>query len=227
MDNTRRASWSSNDEQAPIPHSVNGNLPHQYYTPLPYIPVHAAQTQHYIAGPIQPMKCTDNKSYEMVNLDTDKSTNKLFPRHAGHDDYAASEMTGSSIIPIAAPVNSVIAGFRYIFYRPLPEIRIKRGWRPIVFPSLAVICVCSAALIFVILYCFVPKPLYWQSIRFGSPPLAIRSGRHLHASMPWNHRKSLMQDSRHSPPRFYQASSRRSSLAYKDLMESWSSCRHT
>jgi RNA recognition motif. (a.k.a. RRM, RBD, or RNP domain) len=32
-------------------------------------PVSANMTQQYIAGSIQPMKCSDNKSYEMVDLD--------------------------------------------------------------------------------------------------------------------------------------------------------------
>ena len=40
-------------------------------------------------------------------------------------------------------------------------------------------------LAFTILYCFVPQPLYWQSIQYGSPPLAIRSGMIAVALMPW------------------------------------------
>ena len=74
---------------------------------------------------------------------------------------------------------------RLAFYHPLPTIRLRKGWRPIVFPSLGVIVVVIAGLALVLCYTFIPQPLYWQSIRFGSPPVAIRSGMLSVAMMPW------------------------------------------
>ena len=49
--------------------AVNNGAPQDYYNPMACMPMTASQSQHYIAGPIQPMKCNDNKSYEMANLD--------------------------------------------------------------------------------------------------------------------------------------------------------------
>jgi predicted ferric reductase len=40
-------------------------------------------------------------------------------------------------------------------------------------------------LVFVMLYCFLPQPLFWQSIQYGSPPLAIRAGMIAVAMIPW------------------------------------------
>ncbi|KAG7291609.1 hypothetical protein NEMBOFW57_001628 [Staphylotrichum longicolle] len=53
------------------------------------------------------------------------------------------------------------------------------------FSSLAVLSCVFIALSFVTVYCFLQQPLYWQSIRFGSPPLAIRSGMIAVAMTPW------------------------------------------
>lgn len=80
-------------------------------------------------------------------------------------------------------VNHTLALFRWVFYRPVAGF----GWRsPILsMPSLGVIVILVVASIFVILYCFVPQPLYWQSIRYGSPPVAIRAGMISIAMTPW------------------------------------------
>lgn len=80
-------------------------------------------------------------------------------------------------------VNGTLALFRWIFYRPIPDIR----WRKhrFTFSSLAVLATGFIALAFVTIYCFLLQPLYWQSIRFGSPPLAIRSGMIAVAMTPW------------------------------------------
>lgn len=120
---------------------------------------------------------------EMQNMDTDRSTNKLFPRKDPYDMATPVTKTESSLA--VQPINHTIALFRYIIYRPIPDVRIRKGWRPLVFPSLSVILICFAALAFVTLYCFVPQPLYWQSIRFGSPPLAIRAGMLAVSMVPW------------------------------------------
>lgn len=120
--------------------------------------------------------------YELANMYTDRSTNKLFPRVQEHQ--AKSPQLQPTISSIA-PINNSIAFFRYVFYRPLPEIRFRKKWRPIVLPSLAVSCLVIAAVAFVTLYCFLPEPLYYWNIQFGSPPLAIRAGMIAVALMPW------------------------------------------
>ncbi len=67
FDPTRRSTWTS-EENANQAASIQ--LQQDYYNvPVPYMAAGGPVSQHYIAGPIQPMKCQDNKSYEMVNLD--------------------------------------------------------------------------------------------------------------------------------------------------------------
>ena len=80
-------------------------------------------------------------------------------------------------------VNDTLALFRWVFYRPIPDI----VWRKhrFTFSSLAVLTCVFVALSFVTIYCFLQQPLYWQSIRFGSPPVAIRSGMMAVAMTPW------------------------------------------
>ncbi|KAL2871554.1 putative metalloreductase transmembrane component [Aspergillus lucknowensis] len=88
-----------------------------------------------------------------------------------------------SSVSTVAPLNNAVALARWIFYRTLPEVRIGRF--RIVFPSLGASAIILAALIFVTLYCFLPQPLYYSSIRIGSPPLAIRAGMLAVAMVPW------------------------------------------
>lgn len=78
-----------------------------------------------------------------------------------------------------------IALIRFLVYRPLPDIVLRRTWRPIIFPSLPAALIIFSATLFVTLYCFVPKPLYWSNIAYGSPPLAIRAGMLAVALLPW------------------------------------------
>ncbi|KAL2183410.1 hypothetical protein L209DRAFT_767470 [Thermothelomyces heterothallicus CBS 203.75] len=80
-------------------------------------------------------------------------------------------------------VNDTLALFRWVFYRPIPDI----VWRKhrFTFSSLAVLGCVFIALAFVTVFSFLQQPLYWQSIRFGSPPLAIRSGMIAVAMTPW------------------------------------------
>ncbi|KAK8193649.1 ferric reductase NAD binding domain-containing protein [Phyllosticta capitalensis] len=119
--------------------------------------------------------------YELSVLNTDKSAAKFFPRHGALPQPAPVESSLSSF----RPFNVVVALVRWVFYRPIPQINLRKGWRPLVFPSMAAVCVIAAALVLVILYTFVPQPLYWGSIRYGSPPVAIRSGMMAVALMPW------------------------------------------
>lgn len=119
--------------------------------------------------------------YEMSALGTDKSTHKFFPRAAPPLEPPKVQSSVSSLWFI----NGFIASMRFIFYRPIPTVTWNKRMRPIVFPSPGIVVIVSLAFIFVTLYCFVPQPLYWQSIQFGSPPLAIRAGMIAVAMMPW------------------------------------------
>ncbi|RMZ15929.1 hypothetical protein D0860_01308 [Hortaea werneckii] len=123
--------------------------------------------------------------YELSALSTDKSTRKFFPREGPLPTGDAEAAKKDSTITSSRFLNVGMAVVRWAFYRPIPAWRFRKGWRPVVFPSIGVITIVSAALAFVVLYCFVPQPLYWQSIRFGSPPLAIRAGMIAIAMMPW------------------------------------------
>ncbi|KIW97911.1 uncharacterized protein Z519_01495 [Cladophialophora bantiana CBS 173.52] len=79
FDPGRRGSWSSNEENAPNNQAVALQGQSDYYNTMPYLSATPA-SQHYIAGPIQPMKCQDNKSYEMVNLDELVNRDPPIPR---------------------------------------------------------------------------------------------------------------------------------------------------
>lgn len=119
--------------------------------------------------------------YELSALGTDKSTNKFFPRAGPLPEAPKIQSSVSSLWLL----NGMIAAMRFVFYRPIPVLTWHKRMRPIIFPSLGVIVIVSSAFVFVILYCFVPQPLFWQSIRFGSPPLAIRAGMIAVAMIPW------------------------------------------
>lgn len=119
--------------------------------------------------------------YELSVMYTDKSTNKFFPREGPLPGPPKTQSSVSSV----GPINNCVALFRFLFYRPIREVTLRKGWRPIVFPSLAVSMIVFAALCVGILYTFVPQPLFWQSIAFGSPPVAIRSGMMAVALVPW------------------------------------------
>ena len=67
FDPSRRSTWASEENANQV---ASVQLQQDYYNvPSSYIATGGPMSQHYIAGPIQPMKCQDNKSYEMVNLD--------------------------------------------------------------------------------------------------------------------------------------------------------------
>lgn len=117
-------------------------------------------------------------------LDTDRSTRKFFPAEGPPQQPQPSQTPYSSSSPNWLVRNSFAAA-RLVFYHPIPVIRFSKRFRPVVFPSPGVCLIVFAALAFVTLYCFVPQPLYWSSIQFGSPPLAIRSGMIAVALMPW------------------------------------------
>jgi predicted ferric reductase len=119
--------------------------------------------------------------YEMSVLYTDKSTMKFFPRDGPLPGGPKTQSSVSSV----GPLNNMVAFFRFIFYRPVRQINVRKGWRPIVFPSLSVIVIVIGALLVGVLYSCLPQPLFWDSIAYGSPPLAIRSGMLAVALLPW------------------------------------------
>lgn len=127
--------------------------------------------------------------FEMANMPTNNSTHMFFPRHGPTPQQQQQEEEETFLS--FTPLNRLIALLRYFFYRPLPVWRIRPirylriRKREISFPSPGVVFLVTAALIFVTLYCFVPQPLYYASIQFGSPPLAIRAGMLAVAMMPW------------------------------------------
>lgn len=121
--------------------------------------------------------------YEHSQLSTDRSTKKFFfPQEGPLPEPQRDENNGPTSSWL---VRNMFALFRYIFYRPIPNFRVHKKLRPIVFPTIGVCVLVFAALAFVLLYSFVPQPLYWSSIQFGSPPLAIRSGMIAVALLPW------------------------------------------
>jgi predicted ferric reductase len=80
-------------------------------------------------------------------------------------------------------INDTLALFRWIFYRSIPDIVI--GKYRFTFSSLSVLVVTFIAFAFVTIYTFLQQPLYWESIRYGAPPVAIRAGMLSVALTPW------------------------------------------
>ncbi|KAJ5437804.1 uncharacterized protein N7458_008802 [Penicillium daleae] len=117
--------------------------------------------------------------YELPSAGTDASSAHFFPAPTQKPQIKR----GESLVQRVIPLQRAIALMRWIFYRPIPVVRI--GSLEFVFPSLAVTVIVLAALVFVALYCFLPQPLYYWSIALGSPPLAIRAGMLAVAMVPW------------------------------------------
>ncbi|KAF7507173.1 hypothetical protein GJ744_010855 [Endocarpon pusillum] len=117
--------------------------------------------------------------YELTSARTFRSTQRFFPSNGKLPEKPKEESAVSTI----APLNNIVSLFRWIFYRPVPALRIGRLC--IVFPSLGATAVVVISLIFCILYTFIPQPFYYESISYGSPPLAIRAGMISVAMMPW------------------------------------------
>lgn len=117
--------------------------------------------------------------HEMVSAATDASTRHFFPNEMPVPEPPKDDATMSTMTPIKI----VIALFRWIFYRPMPVIKL---WKlELVFPSLSILVIVTLAVSFVMLYCFLPQPLFYQSIRDGSPPVAIRAGMLSVSIIPW------------------------------------------
>ncbi|KAI9163179.1 Ferric/cupric reductase transmembrane component [Paramyrothecium foliicola] len=116
----------------------------------------------------------------MAALRTGHSVQHFFPEAEGMGEKQFRPKAHFSSVGF---INDTIALFRWVFYRPIPDI----VWRKhrFTFSSLAVLTSVFIALAFVTLFCFLQQPLYWQSIQFGSPPVAIRSGMIAVALTPW------------------------------------------
>ncbi|KAE8350918.1 ferric reductase NAD binding domain-containing protein [Aspergillus coremiiformis] len=127
-----------------------------------------------------PYAISPQDEYELSSAATDSSTAHFFPARGPLPSTSTKQQSSISTI---APLNNTIAFVRWIFYRPIPVLRI--GKLHLVSPSLGASSVIFAALVFVTLYSFVPQPLYYSSISIGSPPLAIRAGMIAVAMIPW------------------------------------------
>lgn len=125
---------------------------------------------------------TDYMAYDNGNMYTSNTVDQLFPREQIQEKpYRPNFQSKASSFNF---INDTLALFRWIFYRPIPEIRYYKK-RRLSFPSLSIVMLLIVAVAFVTLYCFLPQPLYWQSMAFGSPPLAIRAGMLAVAMTPW------------------------------------------
>jgi hypothetical protein len=116
---------------------------------------------------------------------TDKSTNKLFPRVVEYEKQTLNQQRTQPTISGWRPLLLMIAASRWIFYRTIPDLKVHKKFRAIVFPPLSVLFIGFAGVAFSLLYTFVPQPLFWQSIEYGSPPVAVRSGMMAVALLPW------------------------------------------
>ncbi|EXJ62370.1 hypothetical protein A1O7_02804 [Cladophialophora yegresii CBS 114405] len=122
-------------------------------------------------------------TYELpsaISAHTDASTRHFFPDKG---PLVAEKAKQQAAVSAIAPLNNAIAFFRWIFYRPIPAIRI--GKYRFTFPSLGVLAVMLIGLVSSILYCFLPTPLFYASMSYGSPPLAIRAGMMSVSLLPW------------------------------------------
>jgi predicted ferric reductase len=110
---------------------------------------------------------------------TDGSTRVFFPPTGPLIPQKRQQAPMSAI----APINNTIALFRWVFYRPVPPLRI---WKfRFDFPSLNVLAIVFAATASSLLYCFLPQPYLYASMSYGSPPLAIRAGMISVSLLPW------------------------------------------
>ncbi|KAI0130145.1 ferric reductase like transmembrane component [Xylariales sp. AK1849] len=124
----------------------------------------------------------------LYSLDPDYATNAMQTGQTGRHFFPENHEEKRDFKPRTdfssiGPVLDALALFRWIFYRPIPDVVWRR--RRFTFSSIAVLGVGFVALAFVTLYTFLLQPLYWQSIQYGSPPVAIRAGMIAVAMTPW------------------------------------------
>lgn len=125
---------------------------------------------------------TLDPEYAMATgMHTGQTNRQFFPEEMGAGEK--KDFKPKSDFSAVGPVLDALALFRWVFYRPVQDI----VWRKhrFTFSSLAVLFVGFIALAFVSIYVFLKQPLYWDSIQYGSPPVAIRSGMIAVAMTPW------------------------------------------
>ena len=120
--------------------------------------------------------------FALTAMRTGQTTQHFFPEHAG-EGVAGKTFRPQAHFSSVGPINDTLALFRWVFYRPIPDLVWNK--HRFTFSSLAVLTSVFIATAFVTLYCFLQQPLYWESIQFGSPPVAIRSGMIAVALTPW------------------------------------------
>lgn len=118
--------------------------------------------------------------WEIPSTATDNSRQVFFPPTGPLLQRQQKQQSTASAI---APFNNVVAMFRYFFYRPMPTARFM-SWK-FTFPSAAVLVIVFIGLAFSLLYCFLPRPLFYETMAYGSPPVAIRAGMMAIALVPW------------------------------------------
>ncbi|KAI1614006.1 metalloreductase transmembrane component [Exophiala viscosa] len=115
-----------------------------------------------------------------TTVQTEGSSRHFFPAKG---PLIAEKQPHQAAVSAIAPLNNTIAFFRWIFYRPIPALRIGRY--KFTFPSLGAIVIVTICLTASLLYCFLPSPLFYASMSYGSPPLAIRAGMMSISLVPW------------------------------------------
>jgi ferredoxin-NADP reductase len=122
---------------------------------------------------------TPEPEYGLTSARTFRSTQQFFPANGKLPEKPKEQSAVSTI----SPLNNIVALFRWVFYRPVPVLKI--GKLQIVFPSLGASVIIIVSLGFCMLYTFIPQPFYYESISYGSPPLAVRAGMISVAMIPW------------------------------------------
>ncbi|KAK8024057.1 hypothetical protein PG993_012123 [Apiospora rasikravindrae] len=116
----------------------------------------------------------------MTAMQTEQPGRHFFPE-TNHEEK--KDFKPRSDFSSITPVLDTLALFRWVFYRPIPDLVWRR--HRFTFSSIAVVAVGFIGFAFTALYTFLLQPLYWQSIQFGSPPVAIRAGMIAVAMTPW------------------------------------------
>ncbi|KAG9773008.1 putative FRE ferric reductase-like transmembrane component, partial [Aureobasidium melanogenum] len=122
----------------------------------------------------------ENELPSAMSANTEGSTRHFFPTKGPLTTEKPNQQAAVSAI---APLNNTIALFRWIFYRPMPALRLGRY--TFTFPALGVLVIMTICLAAALLYCFLPKPLFYSSMAYGSPPLAVRAGMMSVSLLPW------------------------------------------
>ncbi|OQU97348.1 hypothetical protein CLAIMM_03292 [Cladophialophora immunda] len=138
------------------------------------------------ASTISPLRVSPYSGYvdyelpSAMSAQTEGSTRHFFPSSG---PLVAEKGPQQAAVSAIAPLNNTIALFRWVFYRPIPAIKVGR-WT-FTFPSLGVVAIIIICLVSSLLYCFLPTPLFYASMSYGSPPLAVRAGMMSVSLLPW------------------------------------------